>query len=567
MFHRLDHRAGHYLLLLALWAVLCLVHLGTPSLWDIDEGNNATCASEMRASGNLVIPTFNGQLREDKPALLYWLQIAGAELFGVNEWAARFPSALAALLAALAVYELGRQMFDVRTGLLAAVVMLTSICVLGAAHFANPDALLLAFTTLSLALFWHDYRTGGRGWLVGSAVAAGVAVLAKGPVGVLLPGAVVVLFLLWQRHLRRLCDLRLPGAILAFLLVAVPWYVWVALETKGAWLRGFWFNHHVKRTFTSMENHSGPPYYYVLVLLAGLAPWSIFLWPTIRHTFDRFRASRKADPSSHEQAALRFLTVWFAVYFIPFSLVRTKLPNYILPAYPAAALLTAHLLERWRRGEAIVPAWQVRFSLASMALTGVAVAAGLLLAGGAVEVPRLHDRTFPGMTAWAGIGAVLVAGAAVAWRQFERGARGGLILTVVASAVLFAGPLAGWAVQEVEVRKAARPLARALPADQQERDVHVGAYGYFQPSLVFYCGREVQRCNDENQALRLLATPVPSYLFVPEGVWADLAARTRVTGRVLARHADVYGGKTILLVTNEPAVAEKGLAGASSLQE
>ena len=285
MFHRLDHRAGHYLLLIAVWAVVCLPNLGGPSLWDIDEGNNVTCFREMLTSGNFVVPTFNGVLREDKPVLLYWLQILSSHLFGVNEWAGRFPSAAAALLTVLALYELGRQTFGKRVALLAGLILATSFSAVGAAHFANPDALLLAFTTLTLALFWHDFRTDGRGWLVGVGVASGLAVLAKGPIGLIMPTGAIILFLAWQRRLSRLWDVRVPGMVLAFLLVAAPWYAWVGVETKGAWLRGFWFNHHINRMATSMENHSGPFYYYGLMLLVGLAPWSIFIGGTIWHAW------------------------------------------------------------------------------------------------------------------------------------------------------------------------------------------------------------------------------------------------------------------------------------------
>src|ERR1043166_2054327 len=111
MFHRLSHRAVHYVLLLAVSAALCLPNLGGPSLWDIDEGNNAEAAREMLESDNWVVPTFNGQLRVDKPALLYWLQLGAYKIFGVNEFAARLPSALAALATVLLAYELGRRLF------------------------------------------------------------------------------------------------------------------------------------------------------------------------------------------------------------------------------------------------------------------------------------------------------------------------------------------------------------------------------------------------------------------------------------------------------------------------
>src|SRR3954447_20528229 len=202
MFRRWQHRSVHYLALLAVWAVGCLPNLGGPTLWDIDEGLNAEAAREMRASGNYVVPTFNYELRSAKPALLYWLQAGCYRLLGVSEAAARLPSALAALLTVLAVYELGRWMFDRGTAFLAGLILATCVSFQGAAHFANPEALLLACTTLTLGLYWRHWQSGGA-WLVASAAASGLAVLAKGPVGLVLPFAVIVQFLLWQRQLRR----------------------------------------------------------------------------------------------------------------------------------------------------------------------------------------------------------------------------------------------------------------------------------------------------------------------------------------------------------------------------
>src|SRR5579862_756970 len=122
-FRMFNHRLGHYAALLAAGTLLFLVNLGAPALWDIDEGRNATAALEMSESGNWIVPMFNGQLRSHKPALLYWLQVASYHAFGVNEFAARLPSALAALLTVLLVYELGRHMFNAATGLLAGLIL------------------------------------------------------------------------------------------------------------------------------------------------------------------------------------------------------------------------------------------------------------------------------------------------------------------------------------------------------------------------------------------------------------------------------------------------------------
>src|SRR5437660_2676149 len=126
MFQRCNHRAGHYGLLLAVSVLLTLPNLGSPSLWDIDEGNNAEAAREMMESGNWIVPKFNYQLRVDKPALLYWLQIGAYRVFGVNEFASRLPSALAALLTVFLAYELARSMFGRNTGLLAGIVLVSA---------------------------------------------------------------------------------------------------------------------------------------------------------------------------------------------------------------------------------------------------------------------------------------------------------------------------------------------------------------------------------------------------------------------------------------------------------
>jgi 4-amino-4-deoxy-L-arabinose transferase-like glycosyltransferase len=348
MFRSWPARCRHYPLLVLAWAALCLPNLGRASLWDIDEGNNATAGREMYESGDWIKPTFNGQLREDKPALLYWLQGAAYHFFGVNEFAARLPSAVFALLTLLAVYELGRGMAGPRVGLLAGIVLLSAVAFTAAAHFANPDSLLTAFTTLSLVQFWLDYASGRRTWLVLGGVTSGLAVLAKGPVGLVLPLTVVGLFLIWERQLRRLLDRRLLGGVVLFVLTAAPWYIWVVLETKGQWLRGFWLKHNQGRFLGAMENHSGPVVYYLLVLIIGLAPWSVFLGAALWESWRRLRALAAGptpdpepadEPRALTPAAVRFLYCWVVVYLVFFSLARTKLPNYILPLYPALAVM------------------------------------------------------------------------------------------------------------------------------------------------------------------------------------------------------------------------------------
>jgi 4-amino-4-deoxy-L-arabinose transferase-like glycosyltransferase len=547
MFRRLDHRAGHYLLLALLWAVLCLPGLGRPSLWDIDEGNNAEASQEMLESSNFIVPTFNFQTRYDKPALLYWLQVAAYRAFGVNEFAARLPSALAALLTLLVTYELGRGLFGKAAGLLAGLVLGSAVSFCASAHFANPDALLNLFAALTLWCWWNDYRGRGWWWFVATGATIGLAVLAKGPVGLVLPSGVTILFLLWRREWRRLWDSRLIAAALLFVAVAAPWYVWVAVETKGEWVREFWMKHNWKRATAVLEGHRGPFFYYALALVGGFAPWCVFLGPTGWLAWRNLR--RETD--SPDRPAFQFLICWFAVYFVFFSLASTKLPNYILPLYPATAVLTACLLDRWRRGEVRLPAWVMRTSLVCLALLGLGVGVGLVVASGVV--PRLMPagRALPGLENCAAIGLLWVAAAAVGGWCLRRGWPAGLIAALGVAAVGFAVVGAGRAARIADRQKAARPLARALPPDQTRRDVRLGACGWFQPSVVFYCRREVRHLENFFAMLGFLQEPLPAYVFLPAAEWDNFQKFFHSPYRLVARHRDLYSGGDVVLVTNE----------------
>lgn len=545
MLRKLDHRLGHYVLLALVWALASLPNLGGPTLWDIDEGLNAEAAREMLDSGNYVVPTFNYKLRSAKPVLLYWLQVASYRAFGVSEAAARLPSALAALLAVIGVYELGRWLYGLRTALLAGLILATSIGVLGAAHFANPDALLLATSTWTMACFYRWWQMKQAGWLYLSAIACGLAVLAKGPVGLLLPGAVVVGFLLWQREPRRLLDWRLAEAVGLFLLVAVPWFVWVGVETKGQFLREFWFTHHLDRVATPMEKHSGSPAYYLGVLVIGLLPWTCFLGLTIVATWRQLGRGWLT-----ELAATRFLVVWFGVWLVAFSVAKTKLPNYVLPLYPAAALLTARALERWRAGEA-VPGWWIRTALGCLAFVGVVSGAIMVAGGGLVESPMPASWRFPELAKWAWLGLVPVATAGVGLWLLARERRTAMLATVVGGGLVFVAGIAGGALEATNLRKPTALLAKALPADQEYRDIRLGAYRYDRPTLVFYCRREVRRLDEVADLAAYLHEALPVYVFMQESRWKEVEKKVPKGTTVIAAHPDLYvNGEPVVVVTN-----------------
>jgi hypothetical protein len=182
---------------------------------------------------------------------------------------------------------------------------------------------------------------------------------------------------------------------------------------------------------------------------------------------------------------------------------------------------------------------------------GLGVSLALLIAGDAIHVSLLRGRRLPGVEAFSWLGGVLLAGAVAAGWCARRRWREGLIGSVAAAGIVFAGAIAIWGVETVDRLKATRPLARALPEDHTFREVRVGALDYFQPSLVFYCQREVYRPSHDAFALEFLRTPLPVYLFLPAEKWDRLKALAPPSSRLVARHGDLYEGREIVLVTNE----------------
>ena len=539
-------RLTDYALLIAVAAALTLPNLGVSSLWDVDEGVNAEAAREMQEAGTWVIPTFNFELRTAKPVMLYWVQRASYAAFGVSEWSARLPSVLAAWLTILLTYELARRMFGRGTGLLGGIVLASAIefCVL--AHAATPDATLLLFTTLTFYLFWIGQENGGRRWWVPVGAACGLAMLTKGPVGVALPGMVIGLYFLWNRELRRLFDRRMLWGALAFLLVAGPWYGLVTSETRGAWAKAFFLNENVNRALTSMEDHNGPFFYHAVALLALFAPWSIFL---IDSLWFGVKAARLEDRPH------RFLICWFAAYLLCFSLVQTKLPNYVLPLYPALAILTARFLVRWREGELEVRRWAMPGSTFGMLLVGIVTVGGLLAAGGTLPIPAM--RTYPGLETWAALGIVPLIGAGFMVRYLRRGDRRGFVRAVAIATVLFVGLLAAFPASEMDAYKAPRELVLSSGVADSSRDVRVASYDWFQPSVVFYAKRHVEKLSSVEKAAEFLAVPTPGYLFVTEPTWnAWVANKVTTKHHRVARHFDFYRNCHVLVITNEMAVEQ-----------
>jgi 4-amino-4-deoxy-L-arabinose transferase-like glycosyltransferase len=549
---------GHYALLLTAGTVFFLTNLGGPTLWDLDEGRNAGASWAMAESGNLVVPTFNGKLRADKPALLYWLQVAAYRVFGYSEFAARLPSALAALLTVLLCYEIGRRLFDAATALLAGFITASTPMVCAAARFANPDALLNLFNVMALFLLWLGY-VRGRLPFISIALACGMGVLAKGPVGLAMPGAIALLFLFWERRPKLAFDRRVLLGVLTFCLTALPWYVWVTVETKGDFLKEFLLTHNVERFRNAMENHHGWILYYPTVILVGFAPWSVFL--VLACWYGGKSVTReKQQPAQIElttardrghESSYRFLFCWVTVYLVFFSFAATKLPNYVLPIYLPLALLTARFLNRWRYGEIQPARWLLLVCFLTFALIGLVASFGLLLAGGVIRMGFMRDRYVPGIELWAALGLVLIVGGGFAWRCARQNQRHRSVISITITAILFVAPMAAWASIGLNRHKAPRPLVEQAGICRRDEDIRIAALDLEHlPSLNFYCQRDILHIQEDRDAVSFLRLPQPAFLVVSESRWNKLKKVLPASYTVRARHYDMFHACFVVVVDN-----------------
>ncbi|MCD4726945.1 MAG: glycosyltransferase family 39 protein, partial [Pirellulales bacterium] len=403
-------------------SVIFFINLGDAGLWDMDEALYTSCAREMFDRGDWVVPWFNGQMFPEKPPLMFWTMIAGFELFGgVSELGARFFSAVMGVATALIAFHLGRLLFNVRVGFWTGLITASTIVFTISARAATVDCALTFVTTAAMLLFVMAKRSGigARGsengglgtsvpssdgkrsgpesqipipesrppnpdprplyWPYASLMYAciGLAVLAKGPVGMVLPLAVIGLYMLieggWRRVFRSAWEMRPLTAIVVIAAVAAPWYVLVGLKTDGQWLQQFFFEFNLRPFRQPILGHGDASslqhawavtvsilyyFYHVPAILFGFFPWSVFLGPTLIHTYQCLRnksTSRSHAPRGNVGCVLA--VCWFGVWFVFWSVCKTKLPHYLLPAYPALAMLTAWWIDRWLEGEKETAGW------------------------------------------------------------------------------------------------------------------------------------------------------------------------------------------------------------------
>jgi 4-amino-4-deoxy-L-arabinose transferase-like glycosyltransferase len=334
--------------LLAL-AILCLAsfffRLGHLPMIGPDEPRYTEIAREMYDSGDWITPRLAGMHWFEKPALTYWLVASGFQSFGVSEWAARLPIALFSTFGVFLLFWFGQQISSSRLGYFSAMVLVSSGIWIGFSRAATFDLPLAVALEMALLAFFLWFHTGKNWCWYACCFGMGLAMLAKGLIGIVLPSAIIGLFLLLTRNLGLLLKrpkLLLLGAGL-FLLTTATWYLPMFLRHGQEFWQEFFVAHHFQRFLTNKFKHPQPFYFFTMVAIVGCLPWSLFFVAEIATAIKRGR-ELLTSPAQHLPL---FLWLWIIVIVGFFSLSTSKLTGYILPVFPAIALLLGARLERW----------------------------------------------------------------------------------------------------------------------------------------------------------------------------------------------------------------------------
>ncbi len=338
----LESRSRLWWIAAALWLFMTA---GIRPLMLPDEGRYVGVAWEMLSQHQWLVPTLDGMPFFHKPPLFYWLTMLGLQVFGMHEWAARLASWSSAWLAAVVMVLFLRKHANVWLSNLAMVLIVTTPFFYIGAQFANLDMLVASMISLTIlfgadAVMRMDREQPHRRALALAYVFAALGLLAKGLIGVALPGAVLLVWMLLGRKYR-LIGRMFPLPMLAlFAALAVPWFAWMQHLYSGFW-DYFFVYHHFKRFAQGGFNNQQPFWFYVPVLVVLALPWSLTSWRALKPTFYQ---------QTETQEVRRLMLVWLIVVLAFFSMPKSKLIGYILPTLvPFVVLLASSLQEHSSR--------------------------------------------------------------------------------------------------------------------------------------------------------------------------------------------------------------------------
>ncbi len=443
-----------------------------------DEGRYSEIPRYMAQSGDWLTPRLNGIKYFEKPPLQYWATAAAYEVFGEHQWTARLWPALTGFAGLLLVFFAGARIYGTVAGFYAALVLGSSLLYAGMAHILTLDMGNAFFMTMALAgiLLGFDARADAlarKRWLQFAAAGCALAMLSKGLIGIVLPGAVVVLYMLLRRDFGLLRKIPFISGGLIFFAICAPWFIAVSL-VNPEFPQFFFIHEHFQRYTTTVHQRYQPWYYFIPILLLGILPWLLPLVDALLSALRRAR-SREFDPTL-------FLLIWSGFIFVFFSISDSKLPSYILPIFPALALLMGRRLADIG-GRAL--AWQL-LPVALLAAVGFYFVPYTERLASAAIPAALYRAQTPWLYAAAGallIGSVIAI--VLAWRSKTNGA-----VVACAFAGLVTTQLAVTSEDALSPAHSTYHLVKQL-APYLKPDVPFYSVGSYEQTLPFYIKRTV----------------------------------------------------------------------------
>ena len=477
------------LVLLVLAVVPYFVGLGDSAIWDANEAFYVETPRHMIETGDYVNPSFNAAPRFNKPPLSYWVVAGFYRVFGTSIETERLAITLGALVLVAAAFLIGRRAFSVEAGLLAALAIASAPRVVMFARRIVIDVYVTMFMALTLLflVLAESQPARRRRHLAWMYVAVGLAFMTKGPIGVVLPGLVIVAYLALDGRLGDLRRFMIPAGIVIVAVIALPWYAALYAEHGGVYIWKFFIDENLGRYAAPYGSTAAGRglFFYVPVLLTDLFPWSIFLpaaaWFVGRAAWAA--RGRRGVAAAVPRRLATLLLVWIAVIVGFFTFSRTKQDLYIFPAVPAVAALVGALLAEAvtaRRGEAPpLVRWMTCAAGALVAAAGVGI---LLLFSSAARVYAIDGAA---LTGWVAIVAGLAASAFAARRR--------TFAAVVAIGV--AAVVINWifVLQALPSFRKYQPVPAmaARIAETADGSARVAYYHMALPSLVYYLHRPV----------------------------------------------------------------------------
>ena len=355
---------GKILVLLLIYTLLWFGTLNYRHLIPSDEGRYAEMAREMIVTGDWITPRYNGYKYFEKPPLQIWATAVTFQMFGLGEWQARLWSALTGFLTILMIGFTGMKIFNSRAGWLSALVLASSPMWIISGHFNSLDMALSAFLVSALCSLLlaqsSQNKSESRHWMWACWIFMALATLSKGVIGAAIPAMVFVAYSITAWDWKIWTRLRLLSGSIIYLLITAPWFVIVA-HRNPEFLEFFFIHEHLQRFTQDAHSRTGPIYYFVPLLLIGILPWAAQIPGAMVQAW----RERKQEFSS-----AWLLACWFVVIFVFFSVSRSKLPGYIIPIFPALALLIGKYLDRLLgSNNAMALSWKLQTAV--FALLGV----------------------------------------------------------------------------------------------------------------------------------------------------------------------------------------------------